>query len=61
MSMSIVREGRVPHPDAVWLVAAELGFAGGLDACQTWVEDLRDGGHAINVLQPLSVQEAPRQ
>ena len=61
MSMSIRREDRVPHPDAVWLIAAELGFVGGLDSCQAWPERLNDGGTAINVIQPIAAQEAPRQ
>jgi hypothetical protein len=55
MSMSIAREGRVPHPAAVWLVATELGFSGGLESCQSWPEALTDGGAAINVVQPVSV------
>jgi hypothetical protein len=55
MSMSIMREGRVPHPAALWLVAAELGFSGGLASCQSWPENLSDGGAAINVVQPVSV------
>ncbi len=55
MSMSVGREGRVPHPEAVWMIAEELGFAGGLAACKTWREDLRGHGVAINVIQPLAV------
>jgi hypothetical protein len=60
MSMSILRKGRVPHPAAVWLVAEELGFSGGLDACRVWLDDLSDehGGVAINVAQPLLVLPA---
>lgn len=62
MSMSIMRKGTVPSTAAVWLVAEELGFSGGLTACSTWFEDLTDGGVAVNVIQPISVQgEAARQ
>lgn len=56
MSMSIKRDGRVPHPAALWLIAEELGFSGGLETCKVWPEDLSDGGKAINILQPVSVQ-----
>jgi hypothetical protein len=56
MSMSIVREGRVPSPEAVWMVAEELGFSGGLESSQVWFEDLTDGSKAVNVVQPISVQ-----
>jgi hypothetical protein len=58
MSMSIMREGRVPHPAAVWMIAAELGFIGAMENCTTWMEDLSDGGKAINVVQPLAMEVA---
>lgn len=60
MSMSITRDNRVPSPAAVWLIAEVLGFAGGLEACRQWPEELSDGGTAINIVQPLSVTEAAR-
>lgn len=55
MSMSIRRQGRVPHPAAVWMVAEILGFAGGLGACRVWPEDLSDRGKAVNIAQPIAV------
>jgi len=58
MSMSIKRDGRVPSVAAVWMVCEELGFSGGIEACRVWPEQLSDGGTAINVVQPLSVQQA---
>jgi hypothetical protein len=60
MSMSIIRKDRVPSKEAVWMVAKELGFSGGLEACFVYPEDLSDGGKAINVIQPLSVQPEGR-
>jgi hypothetical protein len=60
MSMSIAREKRVPSQDAVWMVAEHLGFSGGLDACDAWPEELPDGSTAVNVAQPLSVQQEGR-
>ena len=59
MSMSVMREGRAPNPEAVWMVAEELGFQGGLSACHVYKEDLQRGDEraiAINVVQPLNVQ-----
>lgn len=60
MSMSILREGRVPHLDAVGMVAKVMGFAGDnpLETCHVWIEDLSDGGKAVNVVQPISVHPA---
>jgi hypothetical protein len=55
MSMSTPRRRRVPTPDAVWMVCAELGFVGGLGACKVWVEELSDDEMAVNVAQPLTV------
>jgi hypothetical protein len=55
MSMSSLRRGRLPIPEAVWMVCEELGFVGSLQACRTWVEDLPDGEKAINVVQPVAV------
>ena len=60
MSMSIRRDGRVPHPEAIWMVAERMGFSGGLDACMTWPEKLSDGGVAVNVIQPLNVSGPPQ-
>lgn len=60
MSMSILRDRRVPHPAAVWMVATELGFIGSIEDCQVWMEDLSDGGQAVNVVQPLAMEAAGR-
>lgn len=54
MSMSVDREGRLPHPQAIWMVALELGFTGGLEACMHWLEDLAGHGEAVNVVQPMA-------
>lgn len=59
MSMSVMRKGRVPHPEAVWMIAEELGFSGGLGACATYPEHAPDGQTAINVVQPLAVASEP--
>jgi hypothetical protein len=56
MSMSVHREGRVPNRHAVWMVAEELGFVGGLEACAAiWPEELAGHGKAINVVQSVRV------
>jgi hypothetical protein len=58
MSLSSRLRGRTPTPEAVWMIAEELGFAGGLAACKVWPEDLQRDDHravAINVLQPVAV------
>lgn len=54
MSMSSLAEGLLPRPEAVWMVAEELGFVGEIEQCQVWVEDLSDGGKAVNLVQPLA-------
>jgi hypothetical protein len=58
MSMSSHRHGRMPIPEGVWMVAEELGFVGGLEACRVWKEDIGDGDIAINVVQPVRVTAA---
>ena len=58
MSMSVKRDGRVPHPAALWMVAEAFGFSGGLESCTVWPEKLSDGGAAINLVQPVTVQAA---
>lgn len=55
MSMSSPKMGRLPTPEAVWLVAELLGFVGDIDACMSWVEDLQGHGRAINLVQPVDV------
>ncbi len=54
MSMSCGSADRVPNQHALWMVAEELGFRGGLVACTVWPERLRGHGTAINVVQPFS-------
>ena len=56
MSMSIRRENRVPSPEAVWIIAEELGFIGSLALCRTYPEDLEDNNKAINIVQPVALQ-----
>lgn len=56
MSMSSRKPGRVPSPEAMWLVAQALGFVGGFEeCCLTWIETLVPQGRAINIVQPLSM------
>jgi hypothetical protein len=61
MSMSSPAPGRVPRPEAVWMVAEQLGFVGALEMCVVWPEELRGHGMAINVVQPLMTSEGRQQ
>ena len=42
------------------MVAEELGFIGGMQRCAIWLEDLEDGGKAVNVVQPLRLSSEGR-
>ena len=53
MSMSSRRKGKVPTPDAVWMICEELGFRGSLQRCAIWQEEIGGGDVAINVVQPI--------
>jgi hypothetical protein len=55
MSMSSGRHGKLPTPEAIWMVCQELGFVASIEQCATWVEDLSDGGKAVNVVQPIAL------
>jgi hypothetical protein len=60
MSVSSDVPGRLPSPEAVWMIAATLGFVGGLNLCKFWIEELDRGQHtgqteAVNLVQPLSI------
>jgi hypothetical protein len=60
MSMSSAIPGRVPSPEAVWMVAEPLGFVGGLDACcAQWLETLKGHGQAVNIVQPVLMAAPP--
>jgi hypothetical protein len=58
MSMSSSQKGRAPTPEAIWMIAEELGFSGGLTACHVWQEDIGNADVAINIAQPIAVMEA---
>ena len=53
LSVSIKRHGRMPSHEAVWMIAEELGFKVGLHACAIWTEDIGEGDHAANIVQPM--------
>lgn len=57
LSMSSPVNGRIPSPEAVWMVAEYFGFKGGLEACVIWDEELQRGPEerqiAVNIVQPL--------
>lgn len=54
MSMSVLRERRLPVPEGIWMVAQHLGFTGTMQQCHVYLEDLSDGGTAVNMVQPLA-------
>lgn len=57
MSISSPARGRMPSPEAVDMIAQELGFVGGFRACTCWIEDLERGEgpeKAINLVQPIA-------
>lgn len=55
MSMSVHREGRIPNPIGVWMIAQEFGFWGALTNCEAiWEEDLQGHGKAINIVQRVN-------
>ncbi len=60
MSISIEQAGKLPAPELIWMVAEELGFRGGLEACdKVWPERLQGrDGIAINVAQLCDTAEA---
>jgi hypothetical protein len=41
-------------PSAVWTVAQQLGFIGGLELCRVWLQKLGESGNAIHVAQPIA-------
>lgn len=53
MSMSVSKRGKLPSPEAVWMVAEEFGFVGALTDCAVWIEELLGHGRAINIVQPV--------
>lgn len=58
MSMSSDAQGRVPTPEAVWMICQELGFVGGYELCSIWEEALERGNGkkiAMNIVQPIDV------
>lgn len=55
MSMSASRNGYLPSPDAVQIVAELLGFVGPVLDCTWWIEELEGHGKSVNVVQPLAV------
>lgn len=55
MTVSVMSTERVPHPAAVFMIAAELGFVGDMEKdCLMWPAQLAGHGVGINVLQPVA-------
>jgi len=54
LSMSVDREGKLPSPQAVYLIMQLLGFTCTLEgADQVWVEEYAPNQSAINVLEVI--------
>lgn len=65
MSMSSPVPTRTPTPEAIWMVAQELGFVGSLKQCDAvYPEELLRGSEerqvAVNVIQRLAMTEGGR-
>jgi hypothetical protein len=60
MTLSVMRVDRIPTPEACELVAAELGFVGGLAACMRWTEQLQGHGVGVNLVQPVDLRPEGR-
>ena len=56
LSMASPNPNRLPTPEAVKMVAEHFGFTGDLQNWAVWIENLKDGGKAINVVQPSAVK-----
>lgn len=58
--VSVSLEKKLPNKLAIWMIAEELGFAGGLEACdKIWPEKIHNrSGVAINLLQFYKTAEA---
>lgn len=55
LSLSSPKEGRIPTPEALMMIAGELGFVGDYTTWdKVWVEDLQGHGRAINAVQVLT-------
>jgi hypothetical protein len=57
LSVSVERPRRVPSPEAVWMLAVELGFTGTFESCYAYPEDLQRGAGraiAVNIIQPIT-------
>lgn len=55
MSMSSNRRGKAPTPEAVWMVAEELGFVGSIADCRVYLEPFGKSGKAVNIVQPVNI------
>lgn len=54
LSMAVAESGKLPNPEAVRFIIPEFGFVGVMERdCHIYIEDMPDGHHAINVVQPL--------
>lgn len=55
LSLSSQRSNRVPTPEALMMIAHELGFVGDYKSWdRVWVENLLSHGRAINAIQLLT-------
>lgn len=54
LSVTVGRRDRYPLPGAIWLIAAELGFVGGLAQCDIVYPEQLSQGLAVNVIQSFA-------
>jgi hypothetical protein len=53
LAVGIGAPDALPSPAAVWLIAEELGFQGGIGGCGVWIETKSPRGAVTNIVQPI--------
>lgn len=55
LSMASPIAGRIPLPEAIQMVADELGFEQPMKEWTTYMEEFKPGHHAVNVVETIDV------
>lgn len=51
LSISGRTKGKMPNPGMAQAIMEILGFQSPMEDCKLWIEDIPDGGQAINILE----------
>ncbi|HEY2147255.1 MAG TPA: hypothetical protein VGH32_04915 [Pirellulales bacterium] len=57
LSVSVDKKGKLPHPEAMRMIALEFGMARSSSIARVWLEEFEPGHEAVNLVELITQRE----